>query len=123
MDAGELKNIIQAVLLASGKPLGLEQMQGLFEPGGEPDKATLRQALELLAQSLSESPLELIEVASGWRLQVGAAYASWISRLWTERAPRYSRALMETLALVVYRQPVTRAEIEEIRGVGRSEER
>lgn len=120
MDAKELSNILQAVLLVADKPMGLENMQQLFEPGGEPDRNTLRQALSLLEQSLDGRPLELVKVASGWRLQVGAAYAPWIARLWTERAPRYSRAFMETLALVVYRQPITRAEIEEIRGVGLS---
>lgn len=107
--------------MASETPLGLERLQDLFEAGGRPAKTQLRQALEALSRSLADSALELAEVAGGWRLQVDSAYAPWVAKLWEERPARYSRALLETLALVVYRQPVTRGEIEEIRGVSLSQ--
>jgi segregation and condensation protein B len=116
-----LKNILEAVLMASETPLGLERLQDLFEAGGRPAKTQLRQALEALSRSLADSALELAEVAGGWRLQVDSAYAPWVAKLWEERPARYSRAMLETLALVVYRQPVTRGEIEEIRGVSLSQ--
>lgn len=121
MDAEYLKNIVEAVLVAADGPLSLDRLQNLFEPGGRPSKVQLREALDRLGESLQGSALELAEVASGWRLQVVEAYAPWVSRLWVERSPRYSRALLETLALVVYRQPISRGEIEEIRGVSLSQ--
>ncbi len=112
-----LKNILEAALLAAGKTLSLEQMAALFAAGGEPDKAALREALEALRGDYEGRGMELKQVAGGYRIQVRAEYAQWVSRLWDEKPGRYSRALMETLALIAYRQPITRGEIEEIRGV------
>jgi segregation and condensation protein B len=113
----ELKQIVEAALLAAGRPLSLEQLQALFDPGSEPDKKQLREVLEQLAEDYAGHGIELKEVGSGFRTQVRSAYAPWVSRLYAERPPRYSRALLETLALIAYRQPITRGEIEDIRGV------
>ena len=117
MSVSQLKNILEAALLAAGKTLSLEQMQTLFAAGGEPDKPALLEALEALGADYADRGMELKPVASGWRIQVRAEYAQWVSRLWEEKPGRYSRALMETLALIAYRQPITRGEIEAIRGV------
>ena len=113
----QLKNIIEAALLAAGRPLSLDAMQGLFHEIECPSKKELREVLQRLAEDYSGRGIEVAEVASGWRIQVGEACSPWVSRLWDERPARYSRALMETLALVAYRQPITRGEIEDIRGV------
>jgi segregation and condensation protein B len=113
----ELKQIVEAALLAAGKPLSLEQLQALFDPGSEPDKKELREITGELAEDYAGRGFELTEVASGYRIQVRSDYAPWVSRLYAERPPRYSRALLETLALIAYRQPITRGEIEDIRGV------
>jgi len=112
-----LKNIIEAALLAAGGPLSLDSMQTLFEESEMPDKKALREALTQLSGDYQGRGIEISEVASGWRIQVVAEVSPWISRLWSERPARYSRALMETLALIAYRQPITRGEIEDIRGV------
>jgi segregation and condensation protein B len=112
-----LKNIVEAALLAAGRPLSLEAMQGLFGEIECPDKKSLRTALAELAEDYQGRGIEIAEVASGWRIQVRRDCSAWVSRLWDERPPRYSRALMETLALIAYRQPITRGEIEDIRGV------
>ncbi|BAZ94581.1 transcriptional regulator [Thiohalobacter thiocyanaticus] len=112
-----LKHILEAALLAAGRPLTLEQMQNLFSEVERPDKTELRDALKELDADYSGRGLELREVASGFRIQVRQQLEPWISRLWEERAPKYSRALLETLALVAYRQPITRGEIEDVRGV------
>ncbi len=113
----ELKCIIEALLLAAGNPLSLSQFVSLFEGqegyGGE----DISKALEELAAELEGRGIELVEVASGFRLQTRQELMPWISRLWEERPQRYSRALLETLALIAYRQPITRGEIEEVRGV------
>ena len=113
----QLKNIIEAALLAAGRPLSLDAMQGLFSEIECPSKKELREALQQLGEDYTGRGIEIAEVASGWRIQVGEACSPWVSRLWDERPARYSRALMETLALVAYRQPITRGEIEDIRGV------
>ena len=113
----ELKQIVEAALLAAGKPLSLEQLQALFDPGSEPDRQQLREVTGELAEDYAGRGFELTEVASGFRIQVRSDYAPWVSRLYAERPPRYSRALLETLALIAYRQPITRGEIEDIRGV------
>lgn len=117
MDTGQLKGIVEAALLAYGQPLSVEQLRELFDEFERPDAAAIRKALAELGRDCADRPLELVEVASGWRLQVRARFAARMSRLWQERPSRYSRALLETLALIAYRQPITRAEIEDVRGV------
>jgi len=112
-----LKQIIEGALLAAGKPLGLDAMLNLFDEIEQPDKAALREVLQELAADYDGRGIEISQVSSGWRIQVRAECSPWISRLWDEKPGRYSRALMETLALIAYRQPITRGEIEEIRGV------
>ena len=113
----ELALVLEAFLLASGKPQSLERLMELFEEGERPEPSVFKKALTVLAKSCEGRALELKEVASGYRLQVRERYAPWVGRLWEERPQRYSRALLETLALVAYRQPITRGEIEDIRGV------
>lgn len=117
MDHNEIKYFIEAGLLAAGRPLSVDQLHGLFDEGAAPDKAEIRQAIKDLVDDYEDRGLTISEVASGFRIQVKAAMADRLQKLWEERPPRYSRALFETLALVAYRQPITRGEIEEIRGV------
>jgi segregation and condensation protein B len=112
-----LQNIVEAALLAAGGPLSLDAMQGLFLEEEMPEKKQLREVLQQLAEDYQGRGIEVVEVASGWRIHATEAVSPWISRLWSERPARYSRALMETLALIAYRQPITRGEIEDIRGV------
>ncbi|MFK7159630.1 SMC-Scp complex subunit ScpB [Marinospirillum sp. MEB164] len=112
-----LERILEAVLLAARGPLNLDQLQALFDPEERPERREIKQALEALQQAALGSSQELKEVAGGYRYQIKADYAPWVSRLWESKPPRYSRALLETLALIAYRQPVTRGEIEEVRGV------
>lgn len=112
-----LDRVLEAVLLAAGRPLSLDSLQQVFEEGEQPDKAELREALHRLQAFYQDRGIELAEVASGWRIQVRSRYGPWVNRLWEEKAPRFSRAMLETLALVAYRQPITRGEIEEVRGV------
>jgi segregation and condensation protein B len=113
----KLKQIVEAALLAAGRPLTLESIQELFLEEERPDKKSLREVLKELQGDYQGRGIEVAEVGGGFRINVRAEFAPWISRLWEERPPRYSRALMETLALIAYRQPITRGEIEEIRGV------
>ncbi|MFG0411678.1 SMC-Scp complex subunit ScpB [Pseudomonas sp. FYR_11] len=113
----DLASLIEAFLLASGKPQSLERLFELFEEAERPEPKVFRQALEVLGKSCNGRAFELKEVASGYRLQIREAYAPWVGRLWEERPQRYSRALLETLALIAYRQPITRGEIEDVRGV------
>ena len=118
MDNARLKRIIEAALLAAGQPLSLDRMEKLFEGEDDaPDRRALRSVLSELADECAERGYELKEVASGYRYQVRQELSRWIGRLWEERPPRYSRATLETLALIAYRQPATRGEIEEVRGV------
>ena len=117
MEIDQLKNILEAALLAAGRPLDLEQLELLFADGDPPDRPALRQALQALEADYAGRGIELVQVGSGWRIQSRPALSPWVSRLWEERPSRYSRALLETLALVAYRQPITRGEIEEVRGV------
>ena len=117
METGQLKHIIEAALLAYGQPLNVEQLRELFDEHERPEATAVRQALAALAADFEERPVELVEVASGWRLQVRRQFSARLSKLWQERPTRYSRALLETLALIAYRQPITRAEIENVRGV------
>lgn len=117
MDSLYLKNVVEGALLAGGRPLDIEQLRELFDEGERPEAGDVRTALESLAADYQTRAVELLEVASGWRIQVRGDYATPVSRLWQERPSKYSRALLETLALVAYRQPITRAEIEDVRGV------
>ncbi len=112
-----LVQIIEGALLAAGKPMTVAQIAALFEEHEKPENTAIREALKEVAARCEERGFELVEVASGFRFQVRQSLAPWIGRLWQERPPRYTRALLETLALVAYRQPITRGEIEEIRGV------
>jgi len=112
-----LVQIIEGALLAAGKPLTVPQLGELFEDNERPDNADIRAALEEVATRCDERGFELQEVASGFRFQVRQSLSPWVARLWHERPQKYSRALLETLALIAYRQPITRGEIEEIRGV------
>ncbi|MNF53974.1 hypothetical protein D3C84_353850 [compost metagenome] len=116
-DPRQLATVLEAILLAAGKPLPLERLAELFDEAERPSPKLLREALGLLGGSCLGRGFELSEVASGYRLQVRARFAPWVGRLWEERPQRYSRALLETLALIAYRQPITRGEIEEVRGV------
>lgn len=112
--------VLEGALLAAGRALGLSELAGLFEPEGQPSPGRLREALALLDTRLADRAVELREVAGGFRLQVRSSLAPAISLLWQEKTPRYSRALLETLAIIAYRQPITRGEIEQIRGVSLS---
>jgi segregation and condensation protein B len=111
------RNVIEAGLLAAGKSLTLAELAQLFDEQARPPAAELRTALAQLAQDYEGRALELRETASGFRVQVRREFATEVARLWPERPQRYSRALLETLALIAYRQPITRAEIEGVRGV------
>jgi len=117
MDATEIRYFIEAALLSAGRPLTVDQLQKLFDAGTPPEKGEIRQAISDLNEEYAQRGIVIAEVASGFRMQVRSAMADRLEKLWEERPPRYSRALFETLALVAYRQPITRGEIEEIRGV------
>jgi segregation and condensation protein B len=117
MNESHLKNVIEAALLAAGRPLHLNELAELFEEAVRPPAALVREALAILAAEYETRGIELKETAGGFRVQVRQALAGEISRLWPERPARYSRALLETLALIAYRQPITRGEIESVRGV------
>jgi len=108
---------VEAVLLAAGRPVTIEQIRELFEETQRPPVEEVQAALLDLERSYEGHGIELRQVASGWRVQVRPQHAEVVSRLWQERPSRYSRALLETLALIAYRQPITRSEIEDIRGV------
>src|SRR5580692_3795086 len=111
------RNVLEAALLAAGKPLTVAEMGQLFDEGNRPKVEDIRGALDALAAEYSNRGIEIKETAAGFRIQVRREMANEISRLWPERPARYSRALLETLALIAYRQPITRAEIEAVRGV------
>jgi len=117
MDQTEIKYFIEAALLAAGRPLSVDQIQSLFDGRSAPSKPDIRAAIEALVNEYEPRGITIAEVASGFRIQVKGSMAERLQRLWEERAPRYSRALFETLALIAYRQPITRGEIEEVRGV------
>lgn len=117
METEQLKNIIEAALLAAGRPLSLDHLADLFDETAMPSRQALRDALALLATDYEGRGIVLQEVGSGFRIQSRPELSEWVSRLWDERPTRYSRALLETLSLIAYRQPITRAEIEDIRGV------
>jgi len=117
MEATEIKYFVEAALLAAGRPLNIDQLQGLFDGRMAPEKSEIRKAIEALNIEYEGRGIIVSEVASGFRMQVKATMADRLQKLWEERPPRYSRALFETLALVAYRQPITRGDIEDIRGV------
>jgi segregation and condensation protein B len=117
MQIEQLKRIIEAALLAASQPLSMTQLGELFVEEDEVDRAQLAMALEQLSEDCQGRGVELKEVASGFRYQVRQEVHPWVSRMWSEKPSRYSRALLETLALIAYRQPITRPEIEQIRGV------
>ena len=112
-----VRNVIEAALLAAGRPLASDELVTLFDERDGSNGDEIRAAIEALRSEYENRGLELVEVASGYRIQIRASVAQPVSRLWQERPTKYSRALLETLALVAYRQPITRGEIEQIRGV------
>jgi segregation and condensation protein B len=116
-ESNQLKRIVEAALLASAQPLSLPQLSALFGENEQPPHEELAKAIEDLRDECADRGVELVEVASGFRYQVKHDVHAWVARLWTERQSKYSRALLETLALIAYRQPITRGEIEGIRGV------
>ncbi len=118
MDTAKLRSILEALFAAADKPLSVNQLYELFVGDIEqPGKDEIRKAIHELQAQYESGGMELKQVASGFRLQVRPEFETWVARLWEQKPPRYSRALMETLALIAYRQPITRGEIEDIRGV------
>ncbi len=117
MNKDELKKILEAVIYASDEPMSLNRLMSLFSEESHPGREAIRVAISQLQEETADRSIELKEVGSGYRYQIRQNYAEWVSKLWEERPARYSRASLETLALIAYRQPVTRAEIEEVRGV------
>ena len=117
MDDKQIKNILEAALLGSGRPLSLDVLFGLFDKDSGPDRKSLKDILGSLVSEYEDRGIQLIEVGTGYRVQIRKSMSDWLSPLWEERSPRYSRALLETLALIAYRQPITRGEIEQVRGV------
>jgi segregation and condensation protein B len=117
MDDNEIKYFIEAALLAAGHPMSVDQLQNLFDGRSAPEKSQIRQAISDLQDDYEDRGITISEVASGYRIQVKSSMADQLQKLWEQQSPRYSRALFETLVLIAYRQPMTRGEIEEIRGV------
>ncbi len=117
MTAEKLQAIVEAALMVAGQPLTIAALQNLFNEDERPNNADIKAALAGIRERHEHSGIELHEVASGYRLQAKTELSPWLAKLWEERAPRYSRAFLETLAIIAYKQPITRAEIEEIRGV------
>lgn len=113
----ELKCILESVLLAAGKAMSVDQLLVLLEEGLGPNRSDIKVALSSLQKDYTGRGIELVEVATGFRFQAKEKYGQWVSRLWEEKPQKYSRALLETLALIAYRQPITRGDIEDIRGV------
>ena len=118
LETEKVKNIIEAALFSAEKPLSLDQVSALFQLDEQPERAVIKDILNELQEEYSVRGIELKLVSSGYRFQAQQQYSEWVSRLWEEKPQRYTRALLETLALVAYRQPITRAEIEDVRGVG-----
>jgi segregation and condensation protein B len=117
MDQTLITRVVEAALLAANQPLALPQLQALFSLDDPAPDGSIEQALETLQADCADRGVELVQLASGFRYQVKADVHSWVARLWTERQTRYTRATLETLALIAYRQPITRGEIEQVRGV------
>ena len=117
MNTITLSKIIEAILLSSGRPLSEKEITNLFDEKEKPSHLEFKDALDLIEQNSQNNTFTLSKVASGFRLQVDQAYAPYIAKIWQEKNQRYSRALMETITLIAYKQPITRSEIEEVRGV------
>tara|TARA_B000000557_G_scaffold48210_1_gene36694 strand:+ start:697 stop:1296 length:600 start_codon:yes stop_codon:yes gene_type:complete len=117
MNTITLSKIIEAILLSSGRPLSEKEITNLFDQEEKPSHSEFKDALDLIEQNSKNNSFTLSRVASGFRLQVDQAYAPYIAKIWQEKNQRYSRALMETITLIAYKQPITRSEIEEVRGV------
>ena len=117
MNTITLSKIIEAILLSSGRPLSEKEITNLFDEQEKPTHSEFKDALDLIEQNSQNNSFTLSRVASGFRLQVDQAYAPYIAKIWQEKNQRYSRALMETITLIAYKQPITRSEIEEVRGV------
>jgi len=113
----KIKQIIEAALMAAGRPLTLDRMLELFLEDERPERSAMREAIDELREEYADKSVELLETGAGFRVNVKSEYATWVSRLWAERPPKYSRAMLETLSLIAYRQPITRGEIEDVRGV------
>lgn len=114
----KVKMIVEGLLLAAGRPLTLDNIALVFNEKERPDRKELKAVMHVISEECNDRGFELKEVASGYRFQVKQELSEWIAKLWEEKSPRYTRALLETLALIIYRQPITRGDIEEIRGVG-----
>ena len=117
MNTITLSKIIEAILLSSGRPLSEKEITNLFDEEEKPSHTEFKDALDLIEQNSKNNSFTLSRVASGFRLQVDQAYAPYIAKIWQEKNQRYSRALMETITLIAYKQPITRSGIEEVRGV------
>ncbi len=117
IQASQLKKILEGVLLAAGRPLPLDRLEALFSEHERPERDELVVVLDSISEECEGRGYELKKVSSGYRLQVRQELSEWVSRLWEEKPQRYSRALMETLSIIAYRQPITRGDIEKIRGV------
>ena len=117
LDEQRIQNILEAALMAAGQPLSIDRMLNLFLDHNQPSREEVHVALARLTEACEGRGIELVEVGSGFRYQAKQENAEWVARLWEEKPARYSRALLETLALIAYRQPITRGEIEDIRGV------
>lgn len=117
MNSDLIKKIIEGALLAAGKPLDLARLESLFEDEERPPRDQIKAALEEIESDCRNRGFQLKEIASGYRLQVNQELSTWVNRLWDEKPKRYSRAMLETLSLIAYRQPLTRGDIELVRGV------
>ena len=117
MNTITLSKIIEAILLSSGRPLSEKEITNLFQEEEKPSHSEFKDALDLIEQNSQNNSFTLSRVASGFRLQVDQVYTPYIAKIWQEKNQRYSRALMETITLIAYKQPITRSEIEEVRGV------
>ena len=117
MQTDKLKKILEAILISAEKPLSVEKLLGFFEPEDLVNRNDVKSALSQLQESFESHGFELVETSSGFRFQTKEDYKKWVTQHWDEKPAKYSRALLETLALIIYRQPITRAEIEDVRGV------
>ena len=112
-----LSLIIEALLFSSSRPLSEKEILSAFDLRSPPTSSDIKEALKTIEEKYSENSIELVKVASGYRLRIRQEYSSWVAKLWEAKPQKYSRALLETLALIAYKQPITRGEIEEVRGV------